>query len=99
MLNRCIALNQSAFLPQRYILDGAVIINEAVDFARKVKKECIIVKVDFEKAYDAVNWNFLDYMMHRVGMSGKWRLWIKECVFGDNLSVLVNGSPTEGVKI
>lgn len=98
-MNSIIAPNQFAFLPARNILDGAVIINEVVDFAKKSKRKCLIFKVDFEKAYDSVNWNFLDYMMRRFGMNEKWRGWIKECVFRGDLSVLINGSPTEKVKI
>lgn len=55
VLNGVIDLNQSAFLPGRNILDGVVIINEVVDYARQAKKKCLIFKLDFEKAYDSVN--------------------------------------------
>ncbi|XP_058732648.1 uncharacterized protein LOC131604205 [Vicia villosa] len=47
-----ISLCQSAFVPGRYLLDGVVVANEAVDYARKEGKVCILFKVDFEKAYD-----------------------------------------------
>jgi hypothetical protein len=39
---------------------------------RKKKKDCLIFKVDFEKAYDSVDWGFLVYMMRRVGLCPKW---------------------------
>lgn len=99
VLKPVISPNQSAFLPERNILDGVVIINEVVDFVNKTKKKCLILKVDFEKAYDSVNWSFLEYMMRRMGMDEKWRKWIKECVFKGDLSVLVNGSPTKEFTI
>jgi hypothetical protein len=35
-----------------------LVINEIVDFAKKSKSECLILKVDFEKAYDSVDWVF-----------------------------------------
>lgn len=38
-------------------------------------------------------------MMGRFGMGVKWRAWIKECVFKVDLSILVNGSPTEEMSI
>lgn len=75
-MNPLISSNQSAFLPKRNILDGVLIINEVVDYAKKEMKECLILKVDFEKVYDTVNWNFLEYMMSRFGMGDKWRLWL-----------------------
>jgi hypothetical protein len=81
------------------LADGVVVLNEIVDFAKRSKKEVLILKVDFEKAYDSVSWSFLDYMLGRFGFGVKWRAWMKTCVCNGNLSVLVNGSPTEQVNI
>jgi len=67
--------------------------NEIVDEARKFKKELIIFKVDFEKAYDTVDWGYLDEVMSKMGFPTLWRKWIKECV--GTATVLVNGSPTD----
>ena len=75
-----ISSNQSAFLKGRNLVDGVMVINELVDYAKKSKEEVLILKVDFEKAYDSVDWNFLVYMMTRVGLSPKWISWMKACV-------------------
>ena len=80
VMNHIISPNQSAFLEGRNLVDGVVVINELVDFAMKFKKECLILKVDFEKAYDSVGWGFLVYMLKRVGLCAKWIAWIKACV-------------------
>lgn len=37
--------------------------------------------------------------MARVGLDRKWIGWMKRCVFGGSISVLVNGSPTEEINI
>lgn len=71
VMNPIIASNQSAFLPNRNILDGVVVISEVVDYSKKESKECLILKVDFEKVYDLVSCDFLDYMMGRFGMGDK----------------------------
>lgn len=63
--------NQSVFIANRNILDGVVVINKVVDFVKKKKKQCLILKVDFEKAYDSVNWKFFEYMIGRFGLLGK----------------------------
>jgi hypothetical protein len=76
-----------------------MVVNEVVDMARKSGKECLILKVDFEKAYDSVDWNFLDYMLRRFGFSDQWRSWIRACIFSGSMSILVNGSPTEEINI
>ncbi|GAU49411.1 hypothetical protein TSUD_407260 [Trifolium subterraneum] len=77
------------------ILDGILIANEVVDEARKTKKELMLFKVDFEKAYDSVDWDYLDDVMVRMSFPTLWRKWIKECVCTATASVLVNGSPTD----
>lgn len=99
VLDPLISNTQSAFIANRNILDGVVVINEVVDYVKKKKEKAFILKVDFEKAYDSVNWKFLEYMMGRFGFSEKWRGWIRECIFSRRCSVLVNGSPTEEVDI
>ncbi|MCH99969.1 LINE-1 reverse transcriptase like, partial [Trifolium medium] len=90
---------QSAFLKGRQLVEGVVAVNEVIDYAKKSGKDCLILKVDFEKAYDSVDWGFLDYLLGRFGFSPKWRAWMKACVCGGNVSVLVNGSPTNEIQI
>ena len=86
--------NQNAFIAGRNILDGVVVVNEVVDLAKRSKKKCLILKVDFQKAYDTVNWKYLDYMMERMGFNASWRKWMTACISSNSISVLVNGSPT-----
>ncbi|XP_057419451.1 uncharacterized protein LOC130713677 [Lotus japonicus] len=62
---------------------------------KKLKKETLIFKVDYEKAYDSVSWEFLEYMMGRMHFSRKWIQWIMSCLRSASVSVLVNGSPCE----
>jgi len=56
VIGKVISDTQSAFVKDRHILDGILIANEVVDEARKTKKELLLFKVDFEKAYDSVDW-------------------------------------------
>nr|GEX36318.1 RNA-directed DNA polymerase, eukaryota [Tanacetum cinerariifolium] len=51
---------QSAFIAGRQILDGPFIPNEVLQWCKIKKKQSLIFKVDFEKAYDSVRWDFLD---------------------------------------
>ncbi|GAU40818.1 hypothetical protein TSUD_398020 [Trifolium subterraneum] len=60
VIGSVISETQTAFVKDRQILDGILIANEVVDEARKSKKELMLFKVDFEKAYDSVDWSYLD---------------------------------------
>ena len=85
---------QSAFIEGRHLLHSAVIANEVVDEAKKGQKPCIVFKVDYEKAYDSVAWDFLLYMLRRMDFGLKWIRWIEGCLKSASISVLVNGSPS-----
>jgi hypothetical protein len=80
-------------------LDGILIANEVVDEARRMNKELMLFKVDFEKAYDSVDLMYLDSVMANMNFPTIWRKWIMECVGSATASVLVNGCPTDEFPI
>nr|GFB67217.1 RNA-directed DNA polymerase, eukaryota [Tanacetum cinerariifolium] len=75
-------------------MDGPFILNEIMHWCSSKKKQALIFKVDFEKAYDSVRWDFLDEALQKFGFGNKWRLWIQSCLRSSKSSILVNGSPT-----
>ncbi|MCH93399.1 LINE-1 reverse transcriptase like [Trifolium medium] len=90
---------RSAFLPNRQILDGVLVVNELIDFAKRRKDKCLMFKVDFERAYDTVSWNYLEYMMRRMRFAPRWLKWMRACIFNSSMLVLVNGSPTDDFMV
>ncbi|GJY05304.1 putative RNA-directed DNA polymerase, eukaryota, reverse transcriptase zinc-binding domain protein [Tanacetum coccineum] len=85
---------QSAFVAQRQILDGPFILNEILAWCKKLKKQAMVFKVDFAKAYDSIRWDFLDDILHSFGFGLKCRRWVKGCFSSAMVSILVNGSPS-----
>jgi len=93
-----ISETQSAFIHGRQILDGIVIANEIVEDAKRLKKDLLLFKVDFEKAFDSIDWSYLEAVMKQINFPTLWRKWIMECVSTTSTYVLVNGSPTDEFK-
>ncbi|KAJ0797800.1 putative RNA-directed DNA polymerase [Helianthus annuus] len=89
-----ISANQTAFLKDRLILDGPLILNEAIGWLKKMNQQACFFKIDFAKAYDNVNWNFVILMMEQMGFPNKWCEWVFGILSSARSSVLVNGSPT-----
>ncbi|GJS12294.1 RNA-directed DNA polymerase, eukaryota [Tanacetum coccineum] len=85
---------QSAFIADRQILDGPFILNEVLQWCKSKKKQSLIFKVDFEKAYDSVRWDFLDEVLKKFGFGDKWCTWIQSCLRSSRGSIIINGSPT-----
>ena len=54
VLSDTISMTQEAFVKDRQILDVVLVANEAVEEYRAKKKQGLVFKVDFEKAYDHV---------------------------------------------
>ncbi|GKV45492.1 hypothetical protein SLEP1_g52564 [Rubroshorea leprosula] len=74
-------------------------LRKVIDEAKRKRIKSFLFKVDFEKAYDKVSWDFVDYMLMRTGFTAKWRKWIKECLQSSMISILVNGSPTKQFSV
>ncbi|KAK9095318.1 hypothetical protein Scep_026787 [Stephania cephalantha] len=98
VLNDTIAREQSAFVSGRQILDLALIANEVVEEARTTATKAFVLKLDFAKAYDRVNWDFLDFVLHKKGFGIKWRQWMRGCISSVTYSILINGNPRGRIK-
>ncbi|WVZ90567.1 hypothetical protein U9M48_036858 [Paspalum notatum var. saurae] len=66
---RIIKPTQMAFLPGRNIMEGAVILHETIHELHTKKQNGVILKIDFEKAYDKVRWDFLQQSLRMKGFS------------------------------
>ncbi|GKD38786.1 RNA-directed DNA polymerase, eukaryota, reverse transcriptase zinc-binding domain protein [Tanacetum coccineum] len=82
---------QSAFVSNRHILDGPFILNELLSWCKHKKSKALIFKIDFEKAFDSVRWDYLDVVLANFGFGLKWRSWIQGCLNSAIGSILVNG--------
>lgn len=59
IMGKIISKGQSSFLKDRNIMDGVMALHEILHGTKIKKKDGLILKLDFEKAYDKLNWEFL----------------------------------------
>lgn len=92
-----ISEHQSAFVEGCQILDP-LLANEVIDEWSRKGKRGIAVKLDIEKAFDTVNWSFLDSVLQARGFGCRWRKWIKGCLLFANFSIIINSWPRGKLK-
>ena len=71
-----IGSNQIGFVKGRNILEGVVVLHEVVHELKTTKRKGLIIKIDFEKAYDKVRWDFLEEVLSDKGFPLKWISWV-----------------------
>ncbi|XP_022014439.1 uncharacterized protein LOC110913930 [Helianthus annuus] len=91
VVGKLISEQQSAFLADRNIMDGPLILNEIMNWLKKFKKKGMFFKIDIHKAYDSVNWKFLNSIMAQMNFLTRWRSWVMATLHSARESVLVNG--------
>jgi hypothetical protein len=107
LLDDLIAPTQSAFIPGRLITDNALITFEclhAIKHGSKESKDFGAYKLDLTKAYNHVDWGFLEGVLRWLGFQSKWIRWIMECITTVRYSVHFNNvnlepfCPTRGLR-
>ncbi|XP_074298566.1 uncharacterized protein LOC141629468 [Silene latifolia] len=81
--------------------DSCLIVHEVLHYINKTTKgsNCFaVLKLDMNKAFDRVSWNFLMLIMKRMGFPIFWRNIIWECVSTISYRVLINGKPSESFR-
>ena len=89
--HRVISPFQSAFIKGRFILDGVLYLHEIVHDLRTQGTKVVVLKLDFEKAYDSVSWHFLRQVLLAKGFDGAVVHRLMQLVTGGHTAVSVNG--------
>lgn len=82
---------QTTFIMGRYILDGVVILHETLHELKRRKLKGVILKIDFEKAYDSVKWSFVREVLLKKGFNDQLVNWIMSIVEGGKVCINING--------
>lgn len=95
VVGKLVSTCKSTFITNRNMLYEVLVVNEVLDYAKRFEKSCMMVKLDFEKAHDCVSWNFLRYLLRRMGFGDKWINVMEALIFNSPMSILANGSLTK----
>ncbi|KAJ0238575.1 Reverse transcriptase domain-containing protein [Hirschfeldia incana] len=91
---------QASFIPGRLSADNIVVVQEAVHSMRRKqgRRGWMLLKLDLEKAYDRLRWDFLEDTLRAAKLPEMWIQWIMQCVMNLRMSLLWNGEKTEAFR-
>ena len=92
MAGKLIHSTQTAFMKGRNIMSRIMVLHEILHETKRKKQVGVILKLDFEKAYDKVKWGFLFECLAARGFCEKWCSCLKQVVTGGTVSVKLNNS-------
>lgn len=88
---------QNAFIAGRTIHDSFVYVRGMARAFRQEKTPALMIKLDVEKAFDSVSWEFLLQLLEKLGFSRRWRDRLSLLLSTASTRVLVNGALTEPI--
>lgn len=89
-----ISENQIAFIPNRNMMDGVLILNEVVYLHAKTRKNSSSLKLILKKLSTRCRGDYLFFMLKHMHFGARFINWIQACVCSTLFSILVNRSPT-----
>jgi exonuclease III len=99
LLHHWILPSQTGFVPNRCILDNIFLAFEAIEWTQENNQDLSMLLLDFEKAYDRVNWTFLRQTMEKMGFEDQWITQVMSLNLNASASILVNGQSSKTFKL
>ncbi|XP_056690224.1 uncharacterized protein [Spinacia oleracea] len=94
-----ISQNQGAFVKGRSILHNVLICQDIVKMYKKHQKgPCCLMKLDLKKAYDTVEWGFIEELMVDLGFPSHFVELIMTCLTTTRYSILINSVPIDLIQ-
>ena len=98
VIGKLISPEQVAYIKERYIGQNIRLLLDVLDYTKTKQKPGILLFLDFEKAFDSLNWNFIDKCLQKFGFGENFCRWIKIIYTDPKAFVKINGFLSETIS-
>ena len=95
ILSTIIHPNLTGFMKGRNIAENIRILYDSIYCTKKAKQHCILLALDFEKAFDSLEWNFIFCILEKFNFDKKFIKWIR-LLYNDISSCTINNGTSSG---
>ena len=101
LLSNLISPNQSSFIPGKTTTDNIIITQEIIHTLRSKKGKTggMVLKIDLEKAYDRISWEFIHHTLREFNLNATWITLIMNCVSNVDSSIIWNGEALPNINV
>jgi hypothetical protein len=90
-LQSIIRPSQTGFVEGRCILDNTFLAQEAQDWAKESNQDLVLLLLDFKKAFNRIEWNFLFEALAKLGFRSQWIRWVSSLYQSASSVIKLNG--------
>ncbi|XP_059627713.1 uncharacterized protein LOC132270551 [Cornus florida] len=93
LMNILVSNHQPAFVPNQLIHENILLVHEFMHYLKSKssgKRGFLAFKLDMEKAYNQIEWSFLEGMRKGFSFHSKWVSVIMSCVTSVSFSITIN---------
>ena len=99
VIGTLISHDQSAYIKKRYIGNNARFISDIIDYTNLFYKPGVLLSLDFEKAFDTLEWEFMFKCLKKFNFGDGCLNWIKMLYTDPNVVIKNNGYLSREIKL
>ena len=99
VISPLIGPHQTAYIKKRFMGENIRLVNDIIDYASKFNKSGILLFLDYEKAFDNLNWDFMFTALKHYGFGLDFITWIHVLYNKPEACIKINGWLTDFIEI
>jgi hypothetical protein len=99
VIHKIISPEQTAYIKNRYMGENIRLLLDIMDYTKTNNEAGILLFLDFQKAFDSLDWNFIEKCLKRFGFKDGFCTWIKVIYNDPKAFIKINGFLSSTIEL